>query len=188
MDIYYVYAHLHDDGMPYYIGKGKGSRAYRLEDNSRVLILASGLTERTAFNYERILIQHYGRIDIGTGILHNKTAGGEGAAGLIWSDVQKEHQRMLSTSQFVTASCIHCRTVITSAADAIEQNLIQHIHYKHKDIAVPYADTVVLAPVSCIACRRIIKAADHRFEQHLRTHTIPPGGGLAKLQDPRCTL
>ena len=194
--IYYVYAHLHDDGEPYYIGKGKDDRAYRLEDNSRVRILADCLPERTAFIYERILIKHYGRIDLGTGILYNKTDGGEGAAGLVWTEEQREYQRKLSTGRkhtdaakdktrasvlalnqtatFVAASCIHCRKVITVGPEAIENSLIQHIYYKHKHIAVQWTDTVVLAPVSCIACKRIIKAADHRFTQHLRTHFITP--------------
>jgi hypothetical protein len=173
--IYYVYAHLHDDGQPYYIGKGKAGRAYRLEDNSRVLILLDGLTERTAHVCERILIQHYGRIDIGTGILDNKTNGGEGAAGHIVTEATKDKTRasvlaLRQTDRHVSASCVYCRKTIRTTPEAIAANIEQHIYYKHKDIASSYRDTVVLAPVSCVACKRIIKANDYRFERHYLKH------------------
>lgn len=170
--IYYVYAHLHDDGEPYYIGKGKGGRAYRVEDN-RVLILLDSLTERKAHNCERILIAHYGRIDIGTGILYNKTNRGEGLANPSPETRAKlrEITRALNQeAEHVQASCVHCRKVIKCSLESIEGNLEQHIYYKHKHIASSYRDTVVLAPVSCVACKRIIKASDHRFEQHYRKH------------------
>ena len=136
--IYYVYAHLHDDGEPYYIGKGKDDRAYRLEDNSRVRILADCLTERTAFIYERILIKHYGRIDKGTGILHNKADGGEGSTGLVVSEAMKAKQRnsikaLNKEASYVSASCTACKRVITSAVESIAFNIRQHRHYKHKE-------------------------------------------------------
>lgn len=85
MSIYYVYSYLRDDGTPYYIGKGSGNRAYtkgkgevgKPTDTSRIVLLAEGLTEEEAFNVEKRLIKLYGRIDNNTGILRNKTDGGD---------------------------------------------------------------------------------------------------------------
>lgn len=86
---FYVYAHLRKDGTPYYIGKGKDKRAWKRsnyefkapKDRSRVVILESGLTEDEAHVLEKQYIKTYGRKDNGTGILQNKTDGGEGASG-----------------------------------------------------------------------------------------------------------
>jgi hypothetical protein len=44
-------------------------------------MLRSGLLENEAFEWENFYIKHYGRIDIGTGILRNLTDGGEGSSG-----------------------------------------------------------------------------------------------------------
>jgi hypothetical protein len=44
-------------------------------------MLRSGLLESEAFQWESFYIQHYGRIDNGTGILRNLTNGGEGSSG-----------------------------------------------------------------------------------------------------------
>ena len=83
---YYVYAYLNQKtGKPYYIGKGRGDRinAPHLnlnippDPNNRV-ILHNDLSEEEAFDLEVQLIEQYGRKDIGTGILLNKTAGGIG--------------------------------------------------------------------------------------------------------------
>jgi hypothetical protein len=44
-------------------------------------VLRAGLLESEAFEWESFYIKHYGRINIGTGILRNLTDGGEGTSG-----------------------------------------------------------------------------------------------------------
>jgi len=93
-EMYYTYAYLREDGTPYYIGKGKGDRAYRKDgkpcatpkDKSKIIQLKTNLTEEEAFNHERYMIFILGRKDLGTGILLNKSDGGEGASGCIPSE------------------------------------------------------------------------------------------------------
>ena len=96
--IYYTYAYLREDKTPYYIGKGKSNRAYRRskkdikppKDKSRILILKNNLNEEQAFKHEIYMISVFGRKDLGTGILHNKTDGGDGTSGYIFSEESKK--------------------------------------------------------------------------------------------------
>lgn len=96
--MYYCYAWLREDGTPYYIGKGKGNRAYVRQrkknsarppqDRSRILFLKKDLTEEEALKFEVYMIFLYGRKDNGTGILHNHSDGGEGTSGFKWTEEQ----------------------------------------------------------------------------------------------------
>jgi hypothetical protein len=80
---YYSYMWLRLDGTPYYAGKGTGKRVFvrhgrfnAPKDKSRILIF-SMLNEAEAFESEIALIELFGRKDLGTGCLHNRTPGGE---------------------------------------------------------------------------------------------------------------
>ena len=88
MNNYYTYAYLREDGTPYYIGKGKGYRAFIKhqknikipKDKSRIIFLKQNLIEEEAFKHEIYMIAVFGRKDLGTGILYNRTDGGEGSS------------------------------------------------------------------------------------------------------------
>ena len=83
---FYTYAYLREDRTPYYIGKGSKDRVYKRgkkcikppKDKSRVIFLKKNLTEEEAFKHEEYMIAVFGRKDLDTGILLNRTNGGDG--------------------------------------------------------------------------------------------------------------
>jgi len=100
---YYTYAYLREDGTPYYIGKGSGNRAFHkhkrqrvgVPPTDRILMLKEGLTEAQAFAHEVYMIAVFGRKDLGTGCLRNRTDGGEGVSGN-HTPKTEEHKRKIS--------------------------------------------------------------------------------------------
>ena len=96
-NVFYTYAYLREDGTPYYIGKGKGKRAYDRKRHSayvpsrnRILILKKNLTEEEAFKHEIYMIAVFGRKDLETGILYNLTDGGDGPSGYVYTEEQRK--------------------------------------------------------------------------------------------------
>jgi hypothetical protein len=57
---------------------------------NRILYLKRNLSEQEAFRHEQYMIGVYGRKDIGTGILRNRTDGGEGPTGKVLSEETKK--------------------------------------------------------------------------------------------------
>jgi len=95
MTDFYVYVHRKaTTGEIFYVGKGKGKRAYDLSEYGRaynpyywrvakkygvsVEIIETGLQEWYALELEIDLIAYYGRCDLGLGPLVNLTDGGDG--------------------------------------------------------------------------------------------------------------
>ncbi len=84
MKKYYCYFYLREDRSPYYVGKGCGNRinskyhpGIYLPPKERRVIIHENLTEEEAYDFEKMYIKMYGRKDLGTGILYNRTDGGD---------------------------------------------------------------------------------------------------------------
>lgn len=99
---YYVYAYHRVDGTPYYVGKGKKTRAYNkhcnvcVPDAERISICECNLTNIGACAIERRLIRWYGRKDLKSGILINLTDGGDGRHGFVTTEDTKAKLRAAS--------------------------------------------------------------------------------------------
>lgn len=102
---FYVYAYLREnqsengpEDSPYYIGKGFGRRAwlhfkgevYPPTNKNKIFIIAEDLSEYIAFELEKRFISMFGRIDLKTGCLQNKTSGGEGTCKIVRSEWHKK--------------------------------------------------------------------------------------------------
>ncbi len=102
IDRFYVYQFLRTDGTPYYVGKGSGNRIWlkkgrpvKAPPRERKQFIIKNLDEQTAFAIERFWIKVFGRKDLGTGILHNKSDGGEGPSGCKHKPCTQEHKEKI---------------------------------------------------------------------------------------------
>ena len=98
---YYVYIHIRkDSGKVFYVGKGKGRRAFWKSQRNKhwqfvanksgydVYFIEQNLNEQEAFNLEKTTIAYYGKSN-----LTNYTDGGDGASGFIKTSEFKELMR-----------------------------------------------------------------------------------------------
>jgi hypothetical protein len=90
---YYTYLWLREDGTPYYVGKGKGKRAFtsqahgvKCPTDPAFILVQPHPSEADAFAAEMFLISYYGRADQKQGCLRNRTDGGEGSSGRVLSE------------------------------------------------------------------------------------------------------
>jgi hypothetical protein len=108
--IYYIYLHITNDGIVFYVGKGtdQGNLIFERSKHTErtkfwknvskkgytVEIVRVFNSEKEAFDKEKELIKHYGRRDLGLGTLVNLTDGGEGM-----ENPSEETRRKLSESR-----------------------------------------------------------------------------------------
>jgi hypothetical protein len=129
---FYTYAYLREDRTPYYIGKGTGYRIYqntgkscnKPKDKSRIIFLKQNLTEEDAFKHEIYMITVFGRKDLGTGILHNRTNGGEGVSGYILSKQQRKERSLSRKGQIAWNKGM--KGVITLSEETKKKMSISH--------------------------------------------------------------
>jgi len=129
-NLFYIYAYLREfDLTPYYIGKGKGNRAWNYHENikiptdkRRIIIMESNLSEIGALALERRYIRWYGRKSNKTGILRNISDGGEGTSGFVHSDETKEIIRQTNLGRKQTQEHIKKRQTAAVATRRKREN------------------------------------------------------------------
>lgn len=104
--MFYIYFHINPITKEvFYVGKGYANRAYEVNKHRRsnfwnnivnkygepiIVIVKDNISEKYAFLLEKAYIKIFGRRDLNEGTLVNMTNGGDGLAGLIFTEIHKE--------------------------------------------------------------------------------------------------
>jgi hypothetical protein len=167
---YYTYAYLREDGRPFYVGKGQGSRAWDRHgsakkpwsppSNDRILFLKWDLSEDQALAHEIYLIALYGNaFKAGGWLTLNFTDGGEGTSGYVYTDelrgVRAEQLRGNSYGANVvwtedlraklSAATVGKKKTKTEAVEKRHDSLHLRHHWRHSEMGDRYASASEMA-------------------------------------------
>ncbi|MBA8797904.1 hypothetical protein FHW77_001586 [Agrobacterium sp. RC10-4-1] len=124
LDLFYTYLWRDASGVPFYVGKGKGRRAWVTTQRSKLFkeIHARGgctveiidyfIHESQAHAHEMALISRYGRLDNDSGSLVNLTDGGEGNSGWVASE---ETRAKISKAAIGRTASVSTKALISAA-------------------------------------------------------------------------
>jgi hypothetical protein len=151
---YYVYYYLRSrdslqshgakKGSPYYVGRGTRARAWNKlhgvhlpTDPNNIVIIADNLTLEQANQIEILHIAMWGRADIGTGILRNRTDGGGGSKGFKHTPEEclriGERSRQRKHSPEARAKISHAAKIRTVSAETREKHRLASLGRKHTE-------------------------------------------------------
>lgn len=150
-DRFFVYVYKTPDGVPFYVGKGSGKRHLDhikearnnnitqkqiyinniLNDGKYPIIekIIENIDEELAFFVEEEYIAKYGRLDLGTGVLTNRTTGGNG--WVVW-DLLSEEEKTKRVSAFIHYTK-YVRVVDDEYKNKISEGL--KFYFKHNPIS-----------------------------------------------------
>ena len=183
--LYYVYSHINPiTKTPFYIGKGKGNRAFSTKGRNvfwnntvnkygfEVVLLCDGLTEQQSFEIEKQYIKKYGFRNEG-GLLVNLTDGGTG--GNTENELNKEERRKkLSLSKIGDKNPNYGKPVnkgikrsaesIKKQADKIKGRKLKGEHYEKVILGLKKAKEVQSKNANKIICLNTGKIWQNRHE------------------------
>ena len=142
MDIYneYVYAYIRSKdsktakaGTPYYIGRGKGRRAWMKHKNvstpnnpQYIVIIENNLSNVGSCALERRYIRWYGKREEG-GILHNRTDGGDGLYNFRHSEDTKKFLSKHNLERFENGTHNFNKEFYENRSDAVKQYNLERV-------------------------------------------------------------